>query len=468
MKKKKLLFLSFILVFLQISFISEKPHQTVSAATNSFNQGIQYEQGSYQNASQPMNGVNWSKKSHVYGSDTNEMQWKMPFAANWYAPLVDKDGTIYTNNGNVFTAMNPDGSKKWEQITSTRVVSSPMIAEDGTIYVPGGRFYAFNPDGSLKWKFDLGNNGFTPSPALGSDGTIYAYYNIEEELYAINPDGTLKWKTVNMFNSSINNGGGVMIDKKGQIYVITYDGYVYALNKKGELLWKRERLKSDSYADGTYGISPDGMIYVISGNVLFILNPEDGSTSKQIDLGSSSYITAPSFDMTDGTFYIGIGKDMKAFNADGTVKWTYQGNAGYIASAPIIDAEGTIYFGIIGNGFYAIRKDGTVKWGQKEEFVSPSFYGKSGSFSLSPNGIIYGTLQENVNSKVTYSFFALGEAKEQPNSMPEDACFGYLEKLEDKIKKQTLTESEIKEARHRLIKALYDINQLETENKVLE
>ena len=55
-----------------------------------------------------------------------------------------------------------------------KVISSPAIGSDGTIYIgsSGNYLYAINPNGSKKWEFKTGWD-VSSSPAIGSDGTIY-------------------------------------------------------------------------------------------------------------------------------------------------------------------------------------------------------------------------------------------------------------------------------------------------------
>ena len=74
---------------------------------------------------------------------------------------------------------------------------SPVIAEDGTIYVVSGisydTLYAIDPNGTIKWKYvttgQLVETLYTP--AIAEDGTIYVKSD-EEEFYAFNTNGTIK------------------------------------------------------------------------------------------------------------------------------------------------------------------------------------------------------------------------------------------------------------------------------------
>ena len=98
--------------------------------------------------------------------------------------------TLGLTDNNLY-AINPDGSKKWAFKTGDWVEPSPAIGSDGTIYIGSldKNLYAINPDGSKKWAFETGLSedrawGVFSSPAIGSDGTIYVG-SADSNLYAI-------------------------------------------------------------------------------------------------------------------------------------------------------------------------------------------------------------------------------------------------------------------------------------------
>jgi len=66
------------------------------------------------------------------------------------------------------------GTLKWTFKTGARVVSSPAIRSDGTIYVGSEdkNLYAINPDGTKRWELHISRSTMC-APALGKDGTFY-------------------------------------------------------------------------------------------------------------------------------------------------------------------------------------------------------------------------------------------------------------------------------------------------------
>jgi len=103
--------------------------------------------------------------------------WLTDDARIMSSPAIDKDGTIYIGgqwSDESLHAINADGSIKWHFETNGAVESSPALAKDGTIYVGSDdhKLYAVNPNGTERWRFNAGDFVFS-SPAIDSDGTIY-------------------------------------------------------------------------------------------------------------------------------------------------------------------------------------------------------------------------------------------------------------------------------------------------------
>ena len=85
------------------------------------------------------------------------------------------------------------------------IISTPAIAEDGTIYFGtlNAIFYAVDCNGGLKWewKYDRppemgGPQAFEASPVIGDDGTIYVGDDIAipNFFFALSPEGMMKWE----------------------------------------------------------------------------------------------------------------------------------------------------------------------------------------------------------------------------------------------------------------------------------
>ena len=119
------------------------------------------------------------------------------------------------------------GSKLWEFETGDHVTSSPAIGSDGTVYAgtSDGKLYAINGKTGVKiWEFETGG-WMSSSPAIGSDGTVYVG-SMDNKLYAINgKTGAKLW--------DFETGGWVTsfpaIGSDGTVYVGSLDNKLYAI-----------------------------------------------------------------------------------------------------------------------------------------------------------------------------------------------------------------------------------------------
>jgi len=133
------------------------------------------------------------------------------------------------------------------------------------------------------WKFETEGDVLS-SPAIRADGTIYAGSK-DGFLYAINPDGTLMWN----FDAGINYSSPT-IGPDGTIYIGSYiDNCLYAVNPDGTLNWKHE---TGDGVNSSPAVGIDGTIYIgCNDNYLYAINPDNTlkwKYSADGDIGMSS------------------------------------------------------------------------------------------------------------------------------------------------------------------------------------
>lgn len=198
---------------------------------------------------------------------------------NWVfgsSPVIAEDDTVYFTHDGLFS-LSADGDIRWVYPFSWFSHSSPAIGADGTIYVGSGdgNLYAFNPDGSVKWRREIST--YDNSPSIGSDGTVYigAY---SAKLYAYNPDGTLLWKfeteETRFYDSSVYSPPTIGAD--GTIYFGTHVpggmsdyAHIYALNSDGSLKWKFPIHRRDNLNPGIVApltVDRDGNLFACTDN----------------------------------------------------------------------------------------------------------------------------------------------------------------------------------------------------------
>lgn len=133
-------------------------------------------------------------------------RWKYTMSqkpAVYCSPAIGPDGTIYVGNQSEQSAtycsmyaLTPDGSLKWEKTLGNIGYFCPTIGAEGTIYIPNYTqqsidangplqwcLTAINSDGSNRWEYQMPLSWLS-YPVIAPDGTIYMGGN-DGYLYAI-------------------------------------------------------------------------------------------------------------------------------------------------------------------------------------------------------------------------------------------------------------------------------------------
>ncbi len=198
-------------------------------------------------------------------------------------PAIGSDGTIYAGANNAgLCALSPAGQLLWSASAKEPAdsflwfaLNSPVVAEDGTVYItsiePGGldpgrgHLFAFHPDGTRWWHFGA-PMVFGDSPVIGADGSVYIGC-ADTNLYCLDRDGRLKWT----FKAGGAIDGAGALTTGGTILFGASDGLVYAVRKDGTLLKTSQDTNGTSIA---LTLGADGTVYVASdGITLGALSP---------------------------------------------------------------------------------------------------------------------------------------------------------------------------------------------------
>ncbi|MFC2143958.1 PQQ-binding-like beta-propeller repeat protein [Candidatus Aenigmatarchaeota archaeon] len=158
--------------------------------------------------------------------------WK--FAAQDHAggPCVHEDVIYFGSFDQCIYALDIRGKMLWKfEMNDIVPVSTNIVAENGIIYF-GSRdnnFYAVE-NGRTIWKFKT-NNMILSKPVI-EDGKVY-FCSTDGNLYVLDiKTGEEMWR----FTA---NGPAILPEKSGDIVCFgCYDCNLYAINTKGELLWK--------------------------------------------------------------------------------------------------------------------------------------------------------------------------------------------------------------------------------------
>ncbi len=291
----------------------------------------------------------------------------------------------------------------WRFQTGASLFSSPVIANDGTLYLAStdGKLYALDQSGTMQWSFQAEEALFA-TPAIGPDNTIYLG-DLAGNYYAISPDGNEKWRY------QPNNGTdrriihAPVVDSSGQSYFGAWNERFYAIRPNGGLRWQTSNLRG--YFSSAPVLDEDNNVYVAcnqSGNAKIAkFAPQSSQPAwtfdESIRRGENRVISSPALDHERQRLYLGVCTDegrLYAINIrNGNKIWSQEFSKGIISS-PAIASDGTIYVGCLDGYVYAITPtNGTDKWKFKTDgyFVigSPSVDGNGTIYCGDSDGILY-------------------------------------------------------------------------------
>ncbi|MGD9972971.1 MAG: PQQ-binding-like beta-propeller repeat protein, partial [Desulfatirhabdiaceae bacterium] len=258
-------------------------------------------------------------------------------------PVIGADGSIYIKNGDagssgMLTAIDQNGQIKWQFHAPNSL--GLAIGNDGTIYNSQySQLSAINPDGSLKWEL-FEEHALWWQPVVNSTGKIITgYYDHDENselMVSLDPDtGKVIWK-----KSVSIVANAIAIGNLNQIYVVSTDGGLYAFDENGSDLWVNTDV---SFSTKGLAIADDGTIYA-DGRAL---------TSSGTVKWTGDWWGIPAIGK-DGVVYVSGRDGLNALNPDGSLAWKYTGIGN---SNPIIGNNGILYAGSSSGGIIAIRTD---------------------------------------------------------------------------------------------------------------
>ncbi|MBO9131245.1 immunoglobulin-like domain-containing protein [Bacillus sp. 165] len=372
-----------------IKQVISKDVTTQSTSTGLFKQGGGYQTGKYDlNAIQPT-ATNWTRQTRFLLGIDPKLSWSTNIGVGNYSgyglssPVIGADGTIYVRSATgFFKAIDKNGLVKWSITTGADNGASPVIAEDGTLYlgaIANGNgskngIYAINLDGTEKFFVETGT-GIVTSPSIGSDGTIYVLDKLGT-LYAISPYGMKKWTFETRLYTSYPTTP--VIGKDGTIYIVV-GGSIFTINAKGEMIGRIAVYYSDAVLS-TPTIGEDGTLYLLDNSGgLYAVGP-DGNRKWSVSLENMSPNPSSPVIAADGTIYVFDQKKLYAYLPDGTVKWTIPVS---VNSLPILGKDGTIYLtATVPSALLNSRATAAEAFNSKGEYLWSISLGDSVPFDL--------------------------------------------------------------------------------------
>ncbi|MBS2020633.1 MAG: PQQ-binding-like beta-propeller repeat protein [Deltaproteobacteria bacterium] len=265
-------------------------------------------------------------------------RWQVALGERVYStPLVLDDGTIFVgSDGKKLASITKDGVVSWRLEVEGEIDGGPVLGKDGNVvFAAGPNVYAVRRGGDLAWRFATKGKVYT-SPAVADDGTI-VFGAQDDRVRALTPAGALAWEVD--LGSDVD--GSPAITDDGRVVVGTDKGEVVCLDGKGALQWRtpvggfvRGALSVARNGDvlaGTYGpvprmvrLAPDGAI-----RGAFAIH---GTGAREFGIHGGALEDA------DGALYFGGQDDVvRAIGPDGAERWRFTMGADVDAPVTMLD-----------------------------------------------------------------------------------------------------------------------------------
>uniref|UniRef100_A0A7C3YT24 PKD domain-containing protein n=1 Tax=candidate division WOR-3 bacterium TaxID=2052148 RepID=A0A7C3YT24_UNCW3 len=255
-------------------------------------------------------------------------------------PSVFGDRVFFGSLDSNLYCLDTSGNLLWSYKVSGEIYQA--IATNGSFLVAvsdDGHIFCFSLSGKLLWEKRIGPE---PSPpTIDEKGNIFL---TADGVYGFSPKGKLLFFFQTSEKSLFTTG--CVLSSDGSILTGNEDGYLYCLNKNGELLWKAPTPEEDP-------IRCEGIFYLDT----FLFGCDDGTLYKKGRYGG-----------------------LVPF-------WTTDGE---IISSPVVSEDGFFFFFSDDGYLYCVRQDGQFVFKKEIAYSEKGFY-ITPSLLLTPDGILVAT-----------------------------------------------------------------------------
>jgi outer membrane protein assembly factor BamB len=278
------------------------------------------------------------------------------------APAITEEGDVVVASlsGKV-ARITPSGARVWSADLGARIYASPLLVGDSVILGSDAkRFVSLSrKTGKPRWKLDAGDEVDTAPAEAPGGGVIAAAGRV---LHGLRADGRVRFR----LKLPRKIYGSPAIADDGTIYVGAQDDKLYAIDKAGAVLWKRD-LGGD--VDCAPAIGDDGTIYAASDAGVVVAISSKGHEKWRAAVGG--FVRGGLTVGRAGAIFVGTygpGPRVVALDAaTGAERWSFrvQGTGAPefgVHGAPLEDAEGTLFFGAQDDRVYALDSAGRLLW----------------------------------------------------------------------------------------------------------
>jgi outer membrane protein assembly factor BamB len=302
-----------------------------------------------------------------------------------------------------------DGEPLWA-VTLTGIYGNPpIVAPDGTIYIPGRTVYALSPAGAVLWSYEterppdstLGASFLAGALSPGGD-TLYA--NLGLYVAALDArTGDEFWRALH--DTSIRLLVPPTLGADGVLYVARSSWQMYGLDAAtGAVLWE---IVLEDNIRWAHGPVPHGdHVYFPLRHRLYAVRRPQGTVERTLleDVPTQG-VTEPVIDPDlPGVRYVQVGgsRGVHALDDSGAVLWFSGQHGNYTGQAPVwaggaaLSEDGTIYISSA-TRFWALdsKREGEAVWRYPPGFLDPDIW-FHGAPLIGYDGTVYATTEDTL------------------------------------------------------------------------
>ncbi|MGQ9856827.1 MAG: outer membrane protein assembly factor BamB family protein [Fervidobacterium sp.] len=320
------------------------------------------------------------------GMRSDDEMYKSPVRILWtrsdiYSkPVVLGDSICVTSTDGYLYNFSKDGELIWSVSFEEDILASPIVDEEGKVYVftTGGNIYSVNSQGHRK-KILRVKSAIVATPELYNERLYIVDYS--GELHVVGIDGKELYK-VDLKSES--ESSPVIYD--GFIYLTTTEGKLYKITLDGKIVWK---FVANGYIHTTPDVSDLGFV-VFGSNDKNLYAVGFDSNSLWVFQTQGEILSSPKVD-NDRIYFGSRDKNFYCVDSSGRKLWSFTASD-EIKSKPCVSKGGYIYFGCDDGMFYALDRNGKLCWYSKLEggiYAQPTVAEEGEVYVASLDGGVY-------------------------------------------------------------------------------
>ena len=317
-----------------------------------------------------------SGQSPYNGINTLKVLWSKPLALI-SSPIIDEEGNIYVVNGNTISSFYNNGTSRWNfgawMLAGIALYNDYIIAPE-----PGNKLTIVNKTTGKEVSSNIWQLSSAFTPIVDSEGNIYVSHE-----YPYNGPGSVSgshWVGVASYNNDTTSPSygyafsasliklsknpsygkpgtlsAPVLDKLGNVWVNTIEGIIGANIESGSNIFKI----SNAGTSGRPVVGDNNVVYCFgNNNVIFALNAGGIIWNTTVPDGIGKVLA---IDNENNVLYTVNAKGMvyKIDSLTGNISEFYNIEA-TVSSAIMIGANGTLYLGDDKGTFWIIGSDGKL------------------------------------------------------------------------------------------------------------